>query len=807
MDNLARLRLRIDSSDVPRTTSALQGLSQQGQRTERATDSLTASFKRFAAPVIGVAGAVASLKKTLSITREFDVLNAQLVTATGSLEGATSAFVALQSFASSTPFSLSQVTQAFTKLVNQGLEPSEAALVSYGNTASALSKTLDQVIEAVGDATRGEFERLKEAFNIVGRAEGDNVALTFRGITTTVRKNAEEISGYLRDIGDTAFAGAMQERMQTLDGAVSNLGDTWNALWREVSDQGVGDLIEYSVRSATEALEDVISLLASGQFEAYLGAIGHQFSGFSDDVGRATNAINSYWADMLGGMSVNTTEFKEFFTEAFRDLPVNVRTAVQLMVVEVTAFVESGIAHFRTFGEIIGLQLAKLVDKAKAYGKAIANALNPFADEDYDLEANLRRIDTLAADMADEALKRVEREVDAKRQARRESILAIIEERNKSVELTEAKIRGANRLRDAYDEEREAEKNITKDRLAQFSQASKGPKGPTASQLKEQEKAAKARQRELQRQKEAQQKAFDSLQDSLLTEEETIDKSYKKRLAIILMNTEQGSQKQLDLKRRLDDSFATEALGDLIEAPDTFEEQVNQLQQYYEARRELILSNTQLTEEQRTELEERLTLERNERLETLERNRTSFIYKNSSELFGGLAEITGAFAGEQSDVYRALFATSKAFAIADSIIKIQQGIASAASLPFPSNLVAAAEVARQTGSIVSTIQGTSFSGAYDNGGIIRAGSVGLVGEFGPELVAGPANVRSRRETAEILKDTDNKTTQTESTQKEPVNPTIINVLDPALLSSYLDTSEGEAAIVNIMQRNQGALSA
>ncbi|EPM5418101.1 hypothetical protein ACTM2X_002966 [Vibrio parahaemolyticus] len=88
---------------------------------------------------------------------------------------------------------------------------------------------------------------------------------------------------------------------------------------------------------------------------------------------------------------------------------------------------------------------------------------------------------------------------------------------------------------------------------------------------------------------------------------------------------------------------------------------------------------------------------------------------NYSDLFGSMADVAETFAGEQSGIYKAMFAASKAFAIAESIIKIQQGIATAAALPFPANIPAMATVAASTASIVSTIQSTQLKGMAHNG--------------------------------------------------------------------------------------------
>lgn len=83
-------------------------------------------------------------------------------------------------------------------------------------------------------------------------------------------------------------------------------------------------------------------------------------------------------------------------------------------------------------------------------------------------------------------------------------------------------------------------------------------------------------------------------------------------------------------------------------------------------------------------------------------------------LFGSMADMAKGFAGEQSGIYKALFAVEKAFAIASSIIAIQTGVANALALPFPANLGAAATVAAQGASVISSINAVS---QFRDGGI------------------------------------------------------------------------------------------
>jgi len=171
------------------------------------------------APIVGLG--VFSVKTAA----DFETLRTALETATGSASEAEKEFNRLKEFAASTPFQLEEVVSAFIKLKNMGLDPSQEALTAYGNTAGAMGKSLEQMIEAVADAATGEFERLKE-FGIKASSEGNKVTFTFRGVKKTVRKEADEIEEYLRSIGLVDFAGGMDKQANTINGAFSNMTDS-----------------------------------------------------------------------------------------------------------------------------------------------------------------------------------------------------------------------------------------------------------------------------------------------------------------------------------------------------------------------------------------------------------------------------------------------------------------------------------------------------------------------------------------------------------------------------------------------------
>lgn len=62
----------------------------------------------------------------------------------------------------------------------------------------------------------------------------------------------------------------------------------------------------------------------------------------------------------------------------------------------------------------------------------------------------------------------------------------------------------------------------------------------------------------------------------------------------------------------------------------------------------------------------------------------------------------------------------------------------------------AAPLAATVTSLAGSAAAASFAGAFDEGGHIPANKWGVVGEYGPEIINGPANVTSRKDTAELL---------------------------------------------------------
>jgi hypothetical protein len=275
MVDVVNIGLSVDSREVDKGTKSLDKFGKQGGKTQKATDKMSGSFKMMGTAIaaMGLGALVTSMVKTAA---SFESMAISLEVVTGSAEKATQAMAGITEFAKNTPFQVSEITDAFIKLKALGIDPTEAKLRSFGDTSSAMGKSLNQMIEAVADAATGEFERLKE-FGIKSRSEGDRVKFTFQGITTEVGKNSKEITQFLTDIGETKFAGAMEKQMDTLNGKLSNLGDSVDQLAVKLFQDNTGGkgILDVAI-SAVNFLTDGITTVRIGIVET-IGAFNKFF--------------------------------------------------------------------------------------------------------------------------------------------------------------------------------------------------------------------------------------------------------------------------------------------------------------------------------------------------------------------------------------------------------------------------------------------------------------------------------------------------------------------------------------------------
>jgi len=260
MANLFSTGIEIKSSDaesaLKRVYGGFDNVASGAEKTARAMQNFDASANRASiganalSTSLGQLGAQAAtqalnvLVNTVSALAKniFDAgtttekLKTQLSTLTGSKIAGGSAFDQIAKFAKETPFQLEEVANAYVKLANRGLDPTNEKLRKLGDLAASQGKSLNQVSEALLDATQGEFERLKE-FGIRASKEGDKATLSFKGLTQTVENTPEAIEKAVLGFGTLrGVIGGMDEQSKTTLGKLSNISDSFFKISSNVAD-------------------------------------------------------------------------------------------------------------------------------------------------------------------------------------------------------------------------------------------------------------------------------------------------------------------------------------------------------------------------------------------------------------------------------------------------------------------------------------------------------------------------------------------------------------------------------------------
>ena len=769
------LVLKVESREVTKATGALGRFTKQAHHAERATDKLgretgqteratrklsgaqrgatvatkaqTAATSRLGGamkgllgPLLAVAGPIIAIRKLLGSTVELQDFQAQLKVATGTVENAGEAFDALEDFASTTPYALEQSLDAFIKLTNLGLTPSEEALTSYGNTASAMGKDLTQLIEAVADATTGEFERLKE-FGIKASSEGDRVRLTFRGVTKEIGKNAAEIEQYLIAIGQNEFAGAMEERMATVGGQLSNLGDLWNQLFRTISEQGAGEAIGASLQVGIDALEEIIAQLESGQFQANIESWTVSLDRWAEDFEEVMDFVSTLLGNETDEMSDDMEGTWDGFIFTLKNLPNTVRYYLKVLSIELGALILYGEVAAEGMKTAIIAKFEELVAAAKNYGKAIGSALNPFDDADFReaIEKGIRDQAGVMAETREKIAKAGEEALERGLELRKielELLGAAQEEFDRDVQRVRNLQDESEILREKYEEEKAAKEaaRAGEDRLARFKivpeGAQEGATGATgvAGGPKGRAKASGGRSGPSE---------FDKLVAQLRDEEQVIEESYLKRLELVRRNTAAGSALRDELTEKLTAQYEEELVEfgqsrvdrfDILQ--DSLAREVEAIQANYEERREVILQNEAITEEEKTALIVRLTEERNKIVRGLEVARAQQGLGIAEDYFSGFSQLADSNNKKLAKIGEAALIAQKAIAITQATIKTYEAATSAyasqAAIPVygPAlgTAAAAAAIASGLANVAAIASASTSVGSYTQGGIIPGSS-------------------------------------------------------------------------------------
>lgn len=238
----------------------------------RAFEGLTAQAMRLV-KVLGMVSLAAGAamawvaKSSLDAAMQMEGFQAKLTTATksGTLGKAWMDWAV--KFAAQTPFQVNEVVDAATRLLLQGFNPAEL-LTNIGNMAGAMNKPVTDAVEAYLDATRGEWERIKE-FGINPRnlkQYGAKMAPQ-GGIDAQTEEGAARAKSALDALLKARYGGGMAQMMKTSAGQISNLEDAVFQL--KVT---IGNMLLPVLKSATEFGQKFVAWLDEMKVGERVGA-------------------------------------------------------------------------------------------------------------------------------------------------------------------------------------------------------------------------------------------------------------------------------------------------------------------------------------------------------------------------------------------------------------------------------------------------------------------------------------------------------------------------------------------------------
>ena len=191
-------------------------------------------------------------------------------------------------------------------------------------------------------------------------------------------------------------------------------------------------------------------------------------------------------------------------------------------------------------------------------------------------------------------------------------------------------------------------------------------------------------------------------------------------------NAKAKAQKEADQESRRAEAAQDRANAAAQRVAESLLSEEEQVRLSYQRRAEIIRQSTEMTEAEKDANEILLARERNQQIEEIERERISKVLEMNEGLFSGLSGLAAAYKGEQSTLYRGLFAIEKGFAVARALINIPESYSEAysATVGIPIIGPALAPVAGATAAAAQVAQAASIrstTASFDGGGFTGFG--------------------------------------------------------------------------------------
>ena len=742
----------------------LKGASQSTQVLLKSLNKITVAGKKTAealtsaAKVLTGIGAGAALAGIVALTRgasdsvkAFEDLTSKISAVTGDMQTAEKVFWELNDLEDKTTISTQKLAESLLYLNKFGISATTKDLKNLSALSLGLNKDLESVTSAITKASQGRYNELKN-LGFAVQDEGNKLSVTFKGVTSQIGKDADSIKEYLSSIGETQFSQVLDSKLQTTEAALNRFKNAWGTLQTELfrSDGALGQLFRSILDTGTQMVNGLITVF--------------RLQSVKDTLNSAIKSITysiSKTFEFLTGEALN-------FNDDWSKIWLKV---INLVKEKIAQFNVLSAAFISTFQVIAGAFDDFLYKPIKALWNKLTKETSEWMDNFWGkFGKTLLRGNPIYN--AYRTFKDWEEESEDVNQQFIEQGSSF----EKALQDREYAMKGAadsyaETLKEIAESEKELESELSKDKktgsvLDDFFGKITGGSGAGASG------AASSIKNTFNKLKSEWDNFYKSVKDafrSSLSDRQQLELEYQDKMLSLSKFKQVASAEEIANAKNLIDQEYYRKKSDL---------ENNALSEYYsimnnetemlrletEKRIELIkqmYADNLLTAEMFAEAQAQLISEFYKKAGQVRKGKDNILSDESIEKVNGLKEATQSLsdaftdmasaAGKGSQSYKALFAIQKGFAVAsatmNAILAWSQALSDPSQPSWIAKLAQYANAIALTANILSQLRSVEM---YDKGGFIKPGEVGLVGEIGPELIQGPAQITGRKETAELL---------------------------------------------------------
>lgn len=718
------------------TTKYTEKLRKMGRDTKKQSKGIGKDFAAMGAAWKSAIAAIATGAMAGAVSKELIATEksvAAFIQSTGSLADARAQFEMLQQAARDTIQPFDALKAAALDLRRNGIEPTAAQLKTFSQIAYSSGQSLETVAGAFTGVIQGNYRGLKQ-LGITAKDTGDTLVLTYKGVTTEIKKNTGALAEYFSEIG-RQNDGALEYLQSGLTGAVNKMENAWGDFTRAIGESGLGDLMRDMINDAAAALDNITAWINENQepIKAFFQDISDSWREIKkvttqvfDDI---TDTVNDFWQSSGLAAVTGTDNMIQALSQLF-----NFARAGFLQVMKYANLAWAGIRGIKDIGAasfegvLTAIKSGSLAEGQKVIENAIFNAAESS-------EEIIRLYDNATEDLFGDIKKNLER-------IRLEQLGYKDLKPGEVFNYRSWEKGGENAPREfgqqtAAGGKRGGGKAAPKPEKDGWPEYFAGVKalaknGYTAVEKLRAEHGERIQ--ELNRQFAESNSATDA---EYLAAKKVIDDDYMRQFR------EQQQESRDFLREMKNDEMADldNEYRERLERIRLYHEQGLILEQEYQQGLADIRKDY---EKKRDETKAALPPEVKKETESLR------------EIAGGVNTLSDAFSNltqgmsESSAGYKALFALQKSFAVASATVNaFAAWIEALNTKPFiPAGLAAYANAVALTTGIIGQLQSVTM---HDKGGRIPAGGLGIVGEYGPEIIEGPAQVTSRRKTAELAR--------------------------------------------------------